>query len=183
MKRILCLIISLLLLLPCFGIAENLDFSAMSMEELLSIREKLNTEIGIRTAKEENKVVLFEDPNGLTIYLSGKVDVKVGKSLSVEFVLINNGTTDKACYYYTEAINGWESRKWNTMAKALVPGRKAKNTINFYDDEYIDSYDDPITLEFEIFDGESAFDNGESLGKFKVIYSYREDTLSLVTGD
>ncbi len=177
MKKLLFLLATIILLLPCIANAESIDLSSMSTDALLNMRERINNEITYRTISETGKVILLDAPDGLTIYLSGKAKIQTGKSLSFEFVVINNGTTEKSCYYYTEAVNGWVSKKWYTMAKELSPGRKTKDNITFYDEEYIDSYDEPIILEFELFDGSSAFDKGDSLGKFKIIYF--NDVISL----
>ena len=64
------------------------------------------------------------------------------------------------------------------MASDLEAEKKIKGTITFYDEEYIDSYDEPIILEFELYNGSSAFDKGELIGTYKVVF-YNEN-ISLV---
>ncbi len=170
MKKLFCLILTIILLIPCFGVSEDFDFSSMTTEELMNILEIIKSELEKRNEAEHNKNYLIDEPDGLSIYLSGNTKVKEGKSISVEYVIVNNSTTDKSCYYYTRYVNGWTAQNWYTMADKLAPDRKIKGDITFYDKDYIDSYTDAITLEFELFDVSSPFENGNSLGTFKLIY-------------
>lgn len=170
LKKVLCLIALIVFLFPCLGLAEKIDFSSMTTEELMNIFDIVKSELEKRTESELKNNYLIDNPNGLSIYLSGNSKMNENDSISIEYVIINNSVTNKSCYYYTKSINGWVATLWNTMVDKLEPGKKIKGNITFYDKDYIDSYNDPITLEFELFDASSPFEGGNSLGIFMIVY-------------
>lgn len=69
MKRFLCVLCVLMLLSP-IAIAEKIDLSSMTVEELTDLRDKINEEIAKRTT---DGYVLYENENIRIVYVEHKI--------------------------------------------------------------------------------------------------------------
>ena len=73
MKKCLTLLLIILVSIVASGSTETVDYSTMTVPELISLLNQIQTEIEIKSAIEKENIVLINDPEGIVIYLNGRV--------------------------------------------------------------------------------------------------------------
>lgn len=123
MKRFLCLLVTLLLV-GSFGLAEAIDLSSMTDEELLALKEQVNQAVSDRGLIKE-----FQLTSG--IYIGG-VDIKPGR-----YTLIATDANDMVSIGLGVDTDALDSDKG----------------ILFMDTEYFHEGDEPKTYSLSIAEG------------------------------
>ncbi len=176
MKRSVCLVLIMAMLFPIVGLSEVFNYAAMTTEELITEKGLIDNELLKRTAKEDGKIFLLDQSNGLSIYIN-KTTKQSGWGnyafvIQNDIIIVNNGITTSPCYYIIKYINGWLSGSWDWWADDLEPGRKEKESFSIHVDmDYIDSSDDPVIIEFELHAGDWPSDKAPLLAKYKMMFS------------
>jgi len=130
MKRLISVILTLLMFVSCFAIAEGTDFSAMDDATLHAMINGARNELTKREMVAAENIVLFEQ-DGVSVYLTGKHEVWGSDSyyLDLEAVLVNDSAASVYLYIDTAYVNGWEVYAGGITDTAA--GKKQKANIDF----------------------------------------------------
>lgn len=134
MKKILCILVALLLIVPA-GLAEGVDLKSMTEEELRSLRTAIDTELAVRyTASMLEKDTLLEGDIGdyhvAVTELKMATKYKTGEPCAVlSFLFVNNGSEP-------------ESFSLGLSVKVYQSGKECEK--EYFINEYDISYDEAL---------------------------------------
>ena len=185
MKKVICLLLPVFLLLTTGGISESTDYSTMSISELTTLLIIIQTELEVRTALEQEDLVLINDPEGVTIYLNNK-EIKKGNYIDdyeIGISVVNNLDREIQCGCKIY-INGWDAGYDDFIYganNALAPLRKAQKrvTIALSRSNIVKPYalDDVVTLELAFYIG-SQINKEKAYDAVTLIYNGTEFRLA-----
>lgn len=139
MKKILALFLVMLLLCTA-AMAESIDYSAMSDDELQQMISTARNELVIRNAKADGKVFII-DNDLISLYFTGKWSEGEGYHNNVkseyfqpELVFVNK--TDKTIDLFFDrlSVNGWEI-SYVSGFYDVSAGNKKKGSIQLFKDD------------------------------------------------
>lgn len=135
MKKIVSLFLVALILLCTTAYAEEMDFSTMSTDELLALREQLNAEINERLGDEKNLI-------GDGVYVAG-VDIKPGMYQITCAAAFDDSEFyvnlfDSLDSYKTYDSNRWQNTDARLFQAALYEGGMC--TVNLTEGMTIEIY-------------------------------------------
>lgn len=187
MKRIMLIVFTMLFTLTLFvaNAEAQMDFSAMTMEELHSVYNAVRNEIALRKnmEAEENVYTLnFEKIDVSVIIHSWKFSNAYGDSrLDFECSVYNNSDVDVEIGIDEEYINGWmvlEDGFYSSVAK-LPAGRKIRESFSIDELEEmaeITAVEDLTELEALFFVREKDSYSAEYIDKQTVYLQFEEQT-------
>ena len=158
MKKCLALFLVVVILLSSSALANNIDFSSMSVNELHDIISQAHNELVKKTAKADGKVFIIDDPMGFSIYLTGKGEKNWMDYYALEVVAINNTNKTQSIIFDNISINGWEVSTFITSISDVGGGKKKKDSINLeIEAADISSYTEitEVELVFHTYDSDS----------------------------
>ena len=135
MKKVIALLLVAMLSICSVGYAENIDFSTMTTDALLALREQLNAEINERIGDDANLI-------GDGVYVAG-VDIKPG----MYQITCAASFDDREFYvnlfeskenYQTYDSNRWENSDYRFYQAALYQGGMC--TVNLTEGMTIEIY-------------------------------------------
>ena len=168
MKRISCLLVSLMLLVSV-AIAEDIDLKALTDEQLKDLKTQIDAELALREANDtlnndtHNSEVVLYDQDGIKLYLTGEHTIREiyddRNMLDLTCIIVNNSSAIVSLIYRDSdcSINDWETGDVGYRANASSlsfearPGKKAKGVICF--DIYkadIKDYSEIESIEFTL---------------------------------
>lgn len=167
MKKMSCVILSVLLVLSLIPFSYADDYSSLSDDQLKEKFDSIRLELANRGYKAENKRVLV-DTKDFQIYIDG--NIKIGKasswddknSLIIPVVMVNNSDKVVGAYIDQVSINGWSLAGCSGCFISSIPaGKKAKDEIviesNFLEKVDVKGMKDFIDLEFRIYISDSYY--------------------------
>lgn len=133
MKKLLsvCLILLMLIAIPCEAFAETPDLSALSNDELRTLIDRARNELASRELRAGGNTLLF-DQAGVQVHLTGNnsvVDFGGYQYFQLEVVVVNNTATDISIVENGVSMNGM---KVSFFGVGGVPaGKRAKDSFKF----------------------------------------------------
>lgn len=170
MKKVFSILLVFALLFSSSAFAASIDFSAMSVEELHDIIAEARNELVKKAAKSDDKVFIVDDPEGFSIYLTGKTEIDWMGYYALEVVVINNTNTTQSLSFDNISINGWEVSTIMSGVTDIGAGKKKKDTIS------LDTASADISSYTEITDVELVFHLYDS-ETYRTTKSYKAVTL------
>ncbi|MBR1643534.1 MAG: hypothetical protein IJ683_14580 [Butyrivibrio sp.] len=144
MKKVLGLLVALLLAaMPLIACAAQIDYSAMSVEELNEVVNSARNEI-LKKTTAQDKLYLVDDPSGVSMYLTGNGENGWLGTYDIEVVVINNTTTNLSIYFDNIVVNGWETNALYSSISSTSAGRKQKAALSLQLEEAEISSSDEI---------------------------------------
>ncbi len=171
MRKIICLLLCLLLFVPCAGSAAPVDYSAMSVAELQDIISSARNELLKKTVKADGKLFILEDED-FQIYLTGDGELDWEGKYLLEIVVINNTDIAVTVQFDHIVINGWETYPRKCSVSNIGAGKEKKgNIILILEDAEIFSIDEveEIELTFSTLDS-STNETKKSYGPITIYY-------------
>ena len=132
-KRLLALFLALLL--PVAAMAESIDLSGMSVDELQLLREQITQEIESRDPAtiylEAGKQKVLVDRDGFKIYLTGQFkSAWMMETFMMNVAFENNSDQTYSVWAENMKLNGW-SLTSSIMAGSTAPGEKKVTEMSF----------------------------------------------------
>jgi len=145
MKKLLCVLFVLILLLPVVGMAE-IDWNGMPVEEIQAEINKARAEILTREIKTDKKGTVILDADGVVVSIT-KAEIKKSYDntcyLQLSFTVVNNSNENIGFRTDKVYLNGWEIS--GSISASLDAGMKSRKEDNFYHvdaDADVSSYED-----------------------------------------
>lgn len=128
MKKFLAFVLAMLLVFP--ALADQLDYSNMSGDELHDVMNSVRNELVKRELLNDEKVLLFQQ-DGVSVYLTGEFDITWNNEIEIKAITINDSNSKLSIHPedLTISVNGWDVRA--TCDLEAKPGQKKKGSLSF----------------------------------------------------
>ena len=177
MKKILAVFLAFSLLFS-FAMAESIDFSAMTDEQIRSIIGEAQNELFLRQAHEDGYLLIY-DQNDIQLYLTHDCSIKYGE-YRIGAVFVNNSDRELAVSFNKCIISGWQITNC-VGTGSLSPHAKKKASLDIWDikDVGINNASDlkEITIYLNLLDDSNS--SSTPMGVFTLLYD--GNTFSLAT--
>lgn len=148
-------IIRILVVLLCCAMfssahAIDFDFSAMSIAELQEIISAARKELSIKTAEQDERIILVNDPDGILVYLTGKGEKNNWyNQYDLEAIFENSTDNPASISFENVSINDWEVYEWGSELTEVGSTKKKKGRLILsLDDADITSVSEVEEVEF-----------------------------------
>ena len=130
MKKIVCVLLALLTLIPCLAFADGPDYSSMTADELRAVIVDARAALAALEEPFTDKCVVYDD-SGIKVTVTG-----IRKDNDLNWYYINvtvvNKSESKISVAFTEPyINGWKVSGSYIFISEVESGRNAKKEIMF----------------------------------------------------
>lgn len=176
MKRFITICLAILLTLASVAaIAEGIDVSTMTDEELHAIINAARNELTKRELVAAGDLVVV-DQDDVQIYMTGNNEMKAfddgGVWLYIEFVVVNNTDTTVNPFVGKSIVNGWDVHG-DGMGKTSAGSRQKVTMRMRVSDGEVSSMEDieEIVVSFELYDS----DNSEMISKTEPVTIHFND--------
>ena len=142
MKKIVCVLLTLLTLIPCLAFADGPDYSSMTADELRAVIADARAALARLDLPFDGSRIIYDD-NGITVSIDG-FRFDSSKWLYVDMTVINRSEYDIHFELENTYINGWkvsdsETTIFNVSAKKN--SRDSIRFINFVDETQLSEID------------------------------------------
>ena len=127
--------------------------TGMTYDDFLSATTNSNSQ----SKKTDGNIYLIDDPQSITLYLTGKNEMFGSNALNVEYVIVNNMDTTLDLTFDSIVINGWEVNETLSGTYNIGSKNRKKCTITIFLDDADISFASEIkemVLNFHIADSD-----------------------------
>jgi len=166
MKKIMCVLLCVMTMITTLGFAEAIDYSSMSLDELLKNMQAIQTEIDVRFSPEDEMICMANVADKFTLYVSSTA-VLENNQLSFSFIATNNTSENQNCLAYYD-IDRWESG-WANLFYPLRGGLKKKGDFTI-DVSNADNPNESIMVHFRFVPELDGFRKQNAIGECTLLY-------------
>lgn len=128
MKRIAAWVLALVMMLGgSVALAEDIDFSGKTVQELLNIIDAARTELALQLPPVSDGETLYEDDN-LVMTLNGEPAIEYG-NLVLPVIIVNKTDRNLLISFENSSCNGWDVLAGSVSVSA---SKKARADIELY---------------------------------------------------
>lgn len=151
MKKVFALfLLCVALFSSVVGVAEDIDFSSLSDDDLIALQRSVRAEITNRQIAN-GKNILFFDQDGIQIYFTGTID-ETWMGYSAELIVVNNSARDVQFGCETYYVNDWDINTFYASIGRINAGKKSKCNVTFTLEEIMaSSLDEVEEIELELY--------------------------------
>ena len=129
MKKIVCVLLALLTLIPCLAFADGPDYSSMTADELRAVIVDARAALAKLEPPFDGSKIVY-DKNGITISIDG-LRIENAGWLYVDMTIINKSDRNINVFIQTPAINGWMVGTTYTSMANIMSGTNARKSVYF----------------------------------------------------
>ena len=145
MKKVFCILLAMMCLLPAIASAE-INWAGMTVEEIQAEIDHARAEIVTRDIKTPEKGTVILDADGLVVSITSiefHDDDTVGCCLKINYTMVNNSSTKMGFKFDSVYLNGWKLDAY--LSEDIDAGMKARDYDYLFDieeDADVGSYED-----------------------------------------
>lgn len=129
MKKIVCVLLALLTLIPCLAWADGLDYASMTADELRAVITDARAALARLEPPFDGSRIIYED-NGITVSIDG-FHFDSTKWLYVDMTVINRSEHNIHFQLQNTYINGWKVRDSETTIFNVGAKKNSRDSIRF----------------------------------------------------
>lgn len=132
MKKIVCVFLALLTLIPCLAWADGPDYSSMTADELRAVIADARAALAALEEPFTDKCVVYDD-NGIKVTITAVRKSDYNETMFFDVTVVNKSDTKITVRFLDTYINGWKASDDHCYVSNVEAGKNARGEIHFTD--------------------------------------------------